>query len=218
MNIDIPIMNSYFDESVFLDGWIFKRPRNVHPVSVFNRADSFILKNVHGVSTIETCQIGNNNYSLNPINPCARINVYSLDNRHSSTYNLYTHKIINVIHDSAASNERLRIINLDVLNEIENYEILDSNPDLTSLESAIMLKFYSLQIANNDIYKSRQSLNITATLYHKVSLWFEFDSRQWFAFDRTNLLVRSFNGEYVYKNKIINDPIELPRTFYDTPL
>lgn len=79
MDIDIPIMSSYFDESMFLDAWIFKD--TMHPVFVFNRADAFIIHDIHNIPVIETCQVHDNNYSLNPINPWAPINIYSLDNK-----------------------------------------------------------------------------------------------------------------------------------------
>ena len=222
MNLDIPIMTSYFDESVFVDGWIFKNSNTEYPVSVFNRADDFILKQVHGIPTIETCQIGDNNYSLNPVNPCARVNIYSLDNRHSSTNIVYAHKPINVVHDSAVIDGNLRIINFEKLSigraDDDSIEVFDSDASLTSLESAIMLKFYALQLTNNNVYKHKQCLNITATLYHKIAMWFESNAHQWFTFDRTDLLVRNFNGEYIYRDTVINNPISLPVSYYDKSL
>lgn len=217
-NIDIPIMSSYFDESVFIDGWVFKNARNAYPISVFNRADSFILKTVHNISVIETCQIGDNAYSLNPINPCARVNIYSLDNRHSSTHNVYPRTLITVIHDSAIIN--LPIRKIDLVSLIDETCVYDANPDLSSLESAIMLKFYSLQIANSDdAYPNLNNrLYITATLYHKVMFWFESDKHPWFYFDRSNISIRNVNGEYIYKNSIINDPSSVYLPFYENAL
>lgn len=216
-NIDMPIMSSYFDESIFVDGWVFKNARNAYPISVFNKADSFILKNVHNIPVTETCQVGDNAYSINPINPCARINIYSLDNRHSSTYNIYPRTLITVIHDSAIIDLPIRKIDLILLcDERCVYEV---NPDLSPLESAIMLKFYSLQIANNDRYSNlKNCLNITSTLYHKVMFWFDNDKYPWFSFDRSNLSIRNFNGEHIYKNVIINDPSSVQLPFYENAL
>lgn len=216
--MNIPVMSSYFDESVFIDAWVFKNSRIANPISVFNKADSFIMKTVHKLPVIETCQLGDSNYSLNPVNPCARVNIYSLDNRHSSTHNVYSRTLFTVIHDSSIINLPTRGIDFEPLMP-DKPRIYDANPELSSLESAIMLKFYSLQIANIDGYDSyKKSLNITSSLYHKVSYWFENDKHPWFVFNRSNVSIRNFNGEYLYKNDVINDPSLLYLPFYESAL
>lgn len=161
----IPIMD-YFDESIFFSGIILK---DNDKVAVTNRADAFLVTK-YGKTPTAVCNV-NAKITLNPQITCFGLNVYTMDvtcKQVLDTYNF--HKIIIV--DPVETSERIKIQDLNK-NKTTQSIIYEYNEEITSFESAIMLKYYA----------KTQPIYISMSLYLYVNehfkdgkLWFEFTS------------------------------------------
>jgi len=130
---NIPIMSSYFDESVFMNCEVFKNYNR--PVSVSNGAYMFLLKDVFKINTVTRCDVNDTGYSLNPVNPCAKINIYNLDVSHSRTRDTYSHKPIIVV-DTHGVIKPLFLEPVNFKNETEMYDV---NENLTPVENTLYI-------------------------------------------------------------------------------
>lgn len=205
---NVPALKTTFDETVFVTGG--RSDFGTGPVFVSNRADKFILNTVFGVSTVDTCRASSSGaglttttYSLNAPNPCADINVYSMNARHCSNRSgAFPHRTIRVMRNLSGESVQISPITCDFFAADVVYT---DNRALTAFEMAIMLKFYSLQLANNAV-TSDVNLKITTTLYHKCLPFFDGDSRIWFYFDKKHAVVANSRGEYIVNGSIVNFP------------
>jgi len=213
----VPTMCSYFDESVFMDCRVFKNYDE--PVSVSNRADMFLLKDIFNINVITNCNVIDTGYALNPVNPCAKINIYSLDVLHSRTRDTYSHTPMIVVddHETNILNGKsflIKPIYLELVKFSEDKTIYTINEHLTDTEMAIMLKYYSIQCA---YIKPNENIYITTELYYKILNSFSSDNRKWFIIDssKQNIIIRTDTGELISNNQIINVPNQNFLTFYE---
>jgi len=213
----VPTMCSYFDESVFMDCRVFKNYDE--PVSVSNRADIFLLEDIFKINVITKCNFNDTGYALNPVNPCAKINIYSLDVLHSRTRDTYSHTPMMVVDDDKTDifNEKSFIIKPIYLESVkfsEDITIYTVNEHLTDTEMAIMLKYYSIQYA---YIKPNKNIYITTELYYRIVNSFSSDNRKWFIIDssKQNIIIRTNTGELFSNNQIINVPSQKFLKFYE---
>lgn len=208
---NVPSLKTLFDETVFVTGG--RSEFGTGPVFVANRADKFILNSVFGIPTVDTCRTsamlaadaGATTYSLNAPNPCADLNVYSMSARHCNNRNgALPHRTIRVMQNLNVDAAVQQIVPITCDFFTPNVVYTD-NLALTVFEMAVMLKFYSLQLAS-DVSASDVGLKITLTLYHKCAQFFDGDSRIWFYFDRKRIVVANNLGEYTINGAIVNFP------------
>lgn len=143
----IKIMKSYYDESVFVDCLMFKNMTN-ELVYVSNSVDRFLLERLN-IRTTDICQKAN--FSPNPVNLCAKVNIYSLKKQHTTNNFFYNHSKIYVVRDTLNKSTVADCTNC--VNDF-NYKMLElsesslsiiyePNNDLTAFEMALLVKFYS---------------------------------------------------------------------------
>jgi len=204
--------NFYFDESIFTTGESFL-PFN--HVNVYNRADAYLVeklklqigyddeciykelksKNIKivemgatlaNISAKDASKLASIAVNLNPRKPCRGINVYSFNlanNRIEKTINF------NQIHVSdGISNDPITIAEYIP-------ETIYTVGDLTPFESAIMIKYYTIN--NPNVY-------ITRHLYNTIERYFD-NVREWFNYKPIGIIQNAL-GELLYKNQIINVP------------
>lgn len=199
---------SYYDESLFVDGIAIK---NYDPVGVSNRADEYLVKK-YGKDTRPICV--STQAAVNPVVPCKGVNIYTMNRRHRVTHRVYGHSKIRVTADKTNTTTPITI------GERTPNVVYDYNKELTPLEMAIMLKYYSMSLANRDRADDDTPLvAITPHLYHTVSEHFERAdycadrcARNWFEIEsEDSVVVQTPDRELVFKNRIINLP---DLTFY----
>ncbi|MGI4816655.1 MAG: hypothetical protein ACRYE7_01560 [Janthinobacterium lividum] len=191
------------------------------PVSVSNRADMFLLKDVFKINVITACNVHDTGYALNPVNPCAKINIYSLDVLHSRTRDTYSHTLMTVVdeRDKKLINDKgfsIKLVSLEsvTFSEDNNTKIYTTNEGLTDTEMAIMMKYYSIQ---NAYIKPYDNIYITTGLYYRILKSFSSDKRKWFIVDsvKRNIIIRTDTGEVVSNSRIINVPDKKFLKFYE---
>lgn len=201
-------MKFYYDESVFIDCFIYRKMKQ--PIAVFNGADKFLLSR-YNLPIREKCQ--ETLIALNPVNPCADLNMFSLSKKYSFNNFVYRHSVVHVVRQTSETDIFKAITFEDPAYDI----IYDVNNELTSMEMAIMVKFYSLQCAaykETDPSDSNNLVKITATLYHTIAKWFYDDDRNWFRFDNQSAIMRNAIGHNLKNGQLINAPL-LQLTRYD---
>lgn len=231
----VPPMSSYFDECVFIDCSVFKQP-NAGPVSVSNRADRFILEKLFGVptTTSEACNstdaatvvvVESPVYSLNPNDPYAKINIYSVNATHSRTLKTYPHTVMDVVETAVSAGGDIVPIDLvpATADGGKGLKTYTTNDKLTSFEMAVMLKYYSIQAAAASSAEDcglRASLRVTDILYHNVAPWFRSDKRKWFSVDdvKKHIIIQiADTGELVSNDRVLNVPNSAFLRHYESP-
>lgn len=183
-------MTELFDESVFHDFSAFK---NFNIIGVSNEADKFLLRNSR-LKIVKPCN-QNAQITLNPIQPCRGVNVYSMKFKTSTFTNLLTFKEIYV-----KKIDNVTPIEIKEYEPNKNYTI---NKKLTNLESAIMIKYYAF-IA---------PIIISYELYTIIKSEF-IDYREWFILDDIPI-IQNINHELEFKSNLLNKP---NLHFYETEL
>ncbi|KAI5630593.1 OrNVorf44-like [Venturia canescens] len=172
----------YFDESLFVDG---SSVLNSDEVGVSNDADQFLVEK-YGIPTSTVCS---DKISINPPVPCGGINIYTMNKRNKETRQTYRFRQINV--SDALESEPIEIA------ELKDSKIaLDVNPNISSLECAIMTKYFAV---HNDIV-------ITHGLYRLIEPHFQ-DGRAWFLTEGLeDTIVQNSLGELIKNKEILNVP------------
>lgn len=224
-----------FDERIFLPHYfLINHVYGNELISVNNEADKWILSNFHKHNNVKVDACNEANIHLNPKLECIGTNIYTINRAHHTNVFLLPYLKFFVLTDQTYMNNKE--YNMKQLN-IENFDknlifttVFTVNPNLTDLEHAIMLKFYSINMAQNGTCKDNKNLyiNITTELFDKIFNIFHTNDvnlsikRQWFTFDKNskNVLLyqlpngelRSFSGN---RTKIHNMPYLY---FYSAPL
>lgn len=180
-----------FDESVFKSGSLFV---GLPSICVYNNADQFLVKRL-GLDTSLTAGV-----HLNPDKPTIGLNVYSMrtwpNHVMSKVVSLQMPNIITVGMCSSDS----RPIDCD---EYDSTVVYTINPYMTTLESAIMLKFYAINFNN---------VRASAELRALVDSYFDAD-RDWFSTENCTLIFQHPNKQKF--NEHGKDVILPPLNFYD---
>ncbi|AQN78588.1 ACH96174.1 GrBNV gp97-like protein [Kallithea virus] len=198
----------YFDESIFTTGESFL-PFN--HVNVYNKADRFLVEraNLQMGYEVQCEQSRQQRYlqyqlpeqepkslpdvvvNLNPKKPCRGINIYS--------FNIANNRI-----EKTISFNQIKVSNASIVESdmkpvmIEEYtpNSIYTVGDLTPFESAIMIKYYTINNAN---------VTITQHLYLTIEKFFD-NVRNWFDY-KSNGSIQNQYGEIWFENKIINVPL-----------
>lgn len=182
---------SYFDETIFTSGEsLFKYPE----INAYNDADEYLLKR-QNIPVGSPDEITSTGVNLNPRHPSLGIDIYSINNNNiSNGKNVPFNQIL--IYDGETTTPI-------VIGEHVSGQIYTVG-QLTSLESAIMLKFYAVN--NPNVY-------ITKHLYAYVEPYFQ-DARGWFR--ETSIGITQNNKkELILNNEILNIP---PLNFSSDPI
>lgn len=199
--------NSYFDESLFVDGLAVK---NYDIVGVSNRADEFLVEK-HGKRATPVhvgCRA-----AVNPTSPCAGVNVFTMSRKHRVVHRVYNFGKIRVAGDAK------HVVPITIADPVPDV-VYDFNKNLTPVEMAVMLKYYSMSSANRrDVAgddDDTQTVRISSHLYHTVFEFFDDsdyspggsirNARNWLDDILNNSLVRLPSREIVYRNQIVNVP------------
>lgn len=180
----------YFDESVFCNNDYFKNYENI---SVSNKADEFLIKKL-GKKTSKSCSL-NSQISLNPTSSCFGINLYSMNVCGKQVLNTCKFNKLYVT-DQKSTN----LLQISEYNKLENENddftshnvIYGYNKELTSIESAIILKYYTRY---SNIY-------ITIKLYLYIKNQFK-DGKNWFFVP--NLGIIKDENNYLYDENYLLD-------------
>lgn len=166
-------VHRYFDESVFDDvGFTLK---SYDMISVTNRADEWLIRKLGKTPIKSYCTKPNNSNSnvptkkivnLNPHIPCIGTNLYSLDN--TALESLIVVPFYQVSVTNSIGLQPIKIT--DVFADAEVFTI---NPELTSFESAIMIKYYS----------KKKAITIDLKLYELVRKFIKNPSQKLFRFE-----------------------------------
>lgn len=199
----------YFDETIFTTSESFIP---FHQINVYNRADEYLVERAQlnvvkdydcqmvqpssrvVLKTLNTTTINDDIKNeltkvvanLNPRRPCRGINIYSFNltnNRIEKTTNFHQIGI------SDNSRGTPIFIGEHIANSI--YTV----GDLTSFESAIMIKYFAI---NHD------GVYVTRHLYNEIIDFFD-QQRDWFNYKSIGV-VQKLNKELILDNKILNVP------------
>lgn len=191
--------DSYFDETIFTYG---ESLVGFPKINVYNKADAFLVskQNIEVCnlcSSIDTSQQASDSIivNLNPRGLCMGVNIYSMN-----PTNKKIKKLVNFNQISVFDGESPTPIEIEEYNPDQIYTV----GSLTTLESAIMLKYYAIN--NPNVYISRH-------LYLFVKKHFQ-DNRAWFNYKSIGI-VQNHNRELVMDDEILNVPIV---TFYSDPI
>lgn len=183
--------NIMFDESIFKSGSFYV---GLPSICVYNNADRFLVKRL-SLSVDYDAVV-----HLNPDRPTAGVNIYSIRVWPS-------HAMSKVVSLQAPSTIAVGLCSgdsrpIDCV-EYDSTALYTINPNITALESAIMLKFYAI---NYD------KVRATAYLRALVDSYFDTD-RDWFATDNCTLIFQHPNKQiFDEQGKDVNLP---PLNFYD---
>lgn len=167
-------MKIYFDESVFENGFSL---RAFSTLIVSNRADAYLGERLKKrVIVAKTCadESDTDAVNVNARVPCRGINVYTMDASSKRLLRSAGYKQIVVLTTYDTDNARP----LHIGEHIGEPYVYDINSDLTSLESAIMLKYYAVSTSMDEA----RPVFVTRTLYRYAREKF-VDTRAWFRFD-----------------------------------
>lgn len=190
----------YFDEGIFDENGFCK---SYNIVAATNKADEFLIKK-HGKIPTQPCNL-NAKVSLNPHLPCFGMNLYSMNVGGKQVLkSCKFHKIFVTEQNST------NLLHISEYNKLENtssevndinmhFVVYGYNKDLTPLESAIMLKYYTRY---SNIY-------ITIELYLYVKNQFQ-DGKDWFVIPCLGI-VKDENCE-LYENDILLNVYKLELT------
>lgn len=189
-------MSLYYDETIFTDARTLLKYNNTE-VNAFNRADIYLLERAN-ISIGSKCDGRNTESSeddqsnatvvnLNPRRPCRGINIYTLSIVNKKISQVEPFNQITVF--QGESNTPLS------LNEyIPNTIYTVGN--LTSFESAILIKYYAI---NN------KNVTITRDLYTFIRKHFQ-DQRSWFNYNDVGI-IQNENKELIQNMDIVYIPI-----------
>lgn len=186
-------MTQYYDETIFTD---CRSLQKFKQVNAFNRADTYLLE-LAGISAVgyrcdgRVEQKTNSIANVNPRQPCRGINIYTL--------NMLNKKISQV-----ESYNQISITDVGNGTPIDIVEFISGTiytiGELTSFESAIMIKYYAI---NNE------NVTITRDLYNFIRHHIK-DQRTWFN-DLNNVLdvgyVQNENKELIHNTQLVSIPI-----------
>ena len=222
---------SIFDESIFVDGFSFLNYENI---KISNKADEFLIKNKFKNKKIFYSCKNLIDISINSwASPCSNKNIYTLYKKDSflpmKIYKIYNNTPIivscfNDYNDDDDDDDDDRNYNKEIYNKIDlisynklkkqnNTVFLKDNVDLSSLEKAILLKYYSIANEpsnnnnNNNNNEKKIKIKISFKLYEKIYEYFyeKFD-RIWFNFDLQNKLIEKENKEIYLNDELVNIP------------
>lgn len=187
---------NYFEESIFTTGFIFKTHTNV---AVSNQADKYLVERFDKQTT-SACDAAAT-ISVNPKLACRGINIYTLSAMNVKIGQMLPFNQIRVIGNEAAfmSREKKTL----TIDEYERNIIYSLNNDLTSIEAAIMIKYYAI---NHQVF-------ITNELYHYIEKEFK-DYRKWFHYSFIGNLQKE-NHEIVNEHGLL---INRPQIMFVGPI
>ncbi|ATY70244.1 GrBNV gp97-like protein [Tomelloso virus] len=176
---------SFFDETIFTFGESFS---DFTRVNVYNDADAYLVKR-QGIEYGQDCLPRTNEKiaNLNPRSVCAGTNMYSMDPTNKPIKKMVNFNQINVYNGETTMPMKI--------GEHQPGQIYTVG-QLTSFESAIMLKYYAVN--NSDVY-------ITNHLHSFVSKHF-IDHRAWFNHLPIGI-VQNHKKELILNGDIVNVPI-----------
>lgn len=186
------IMTQYYDETIFTDG---RSLQKFSQVNAFNRADTYLLE-LNGIAAIgykcdgRTEKSTNSIANINPRQPCRGINIYTL--------NMLNKKISQV-----EPFNQITIFNGEDGVPVDLFEYTPETiytiGQLTSIESAIIIKYYAI---NNE------NVTITSALYNFIKPHIQ-DQRSWFKniSDIDVGFVQNDNKELLHNSQIVSMPI-----------
>lgn len=201
----------YYDESLFVDGLAI---RNYDPIGVSNRADEYLVRRC-GKATRPIC-IGTA-AAVNPVSPCTGVNIYTMSRRHRVVHRVYRLGKISVVGDAR------RAVPITIAEPAPN-GVYDFNAELTPLEMAIMLKYYSMTLARREDDADAGSgvddagglVQISSHLYHTVFAYFDHsdsftdgsyrNALNWLDDELNDSVVQLPNRELVHRSRIVNVP------------
>lgn len=200
-------MQTLFDESVFLDGLIFHTLNKENDfIFTTNAVDTYLVERL-GYKVTNVCN--ESHIALNPVNPCAKINIYSLKRRNATNNYLYNHSVVHIFQNRIANASKDNFIMKPLEIAEPNFNLIyDVNDNMTAMEMGILIKYFSFTAASGFVKPStfENSIKITSTLYHYIWEWFQNDKRIWFAFDMANFITKNNTGRVEINGNIINRP------------
>lgn len=197
-----------FDESLLVNDVII---RDIESIGVSNRADDFLVRK-YGKQTTSICAAADTQVAINPLSPCIGLNIYTMNVENKKIFRRINFNQINVtaIDDASSSTTTTTatatpvVIDEPILRERrvtdeENKNqtvIYGINENLTSFESAIMIKYYA----------ARAIVYITRELHHVIRKHFIEDQRIWFIDALDDVTIQQENRELTLNEAIINVP------------
>lgn len=174
-------MNSYFDETLFVDARSIldfiknSKTPSKYRVNVWNHVDMYLLNNfnikftMHGCESSSSSSVNPNSdllfeidddealkiININPIKPCIGTNIYTIDMYNKKINQTEFFHQIEVVDENLIELQKYMPVSLDSYQP----DVVYNMGLLTPLETALMLKYYAI---NND------KVRITRLLYNKV--------------------------------------------------
>lgn len=152
-----------FDESIYCNMFTFY---HFEIVNVFNKADKFILERQNHKISYLKCD---SELSINPLNSNSAVNIYTVNKSNKIPQAIYHFFPIEIVLNIESNKDLIvKPLNVEIFQENVIY---DYNKSLTSIESAIMIKYYSI----------KYNLKITKQLFYFIYEQFMNDNRVWFS-------------------------------------